>query len=188
MTFPANPDLQRVKALWDEGKTTGEIGRLMFSHMKRPGQYAGDVLKRKWGVDLKRANRCRRLVVYSKAEKAEWRRMRPYMSVMEIVRRRRAEGVRVLYASVHAHCIDIKGPTEVRCMSAQQKLEARRLYRTYGWHLLDIAARLGFSECTIRKHVGETDGCHAPARKRQPNYLIHASMADIARVCLKTAA
>lgn len=188
MGFAPNPELAKVKEMWDAGRTTGEIGQALFPHMKRPGQYAADVLKRKWGVNLQRAHRRRKPFVYPAEEKAKWKAMRPYMSVMEIVRRRRAAGVRVLYAAVHHHTLDIKGPTEVKCMNTADKLEARRLYQTYGWHLRDIAARFGFSESTVRKHVGQLDEFRAANRDRQPNYLIHASMADIARECLKRAA
>lgn len=188
MPFAPNPELQRVKALWDEGKTTGEIGRLLFPHMKRPGQYAADVLKRKWNINLKRAKRRTKGEVYSAEEKAKWKAMRPYMSVMEIVRRRRAAGVHILYAAVHAHCIDIKGPSEVHCISKAQKLEARRLYHEYGWHLRDIAARFGKSESTMRRHCAPLDEFRAQTRDRQPNYLVHASMREIVDAYLKKAA
>lgn len=130
--------------------------------------------------------------VYSDAERALWRQMRPALTVAEIVRHRAAAGVKVNYRSVWLETIDIAGPRglngKAHYVTGQERVEIRRLYGTYGWHLADIAERFGVSLTTARNHAGTLDALDLPTRKRQPRHLIHAPMADIAQACLTKAA
>lgn len=188
MAFPRKYDYNEILRLWkEEGLTTTEIGRIICHGKPRSAKFINSILRNKFGVDVQGANRRKffgKYRAYPAEEKALWRALRPTTSVQEIVEMRRAAGERIGYSAVHRTCVDIKGPNKVPTMPIRDRLEAKRLYQTYGWHMRDICLRFGFADSTIRKYVGQTDGYHAPARDRQPPSLIHATMVEIANCVL----
>lgn len=187
MPYPRKYDYDLILSLWREGKTTVEIGRIVCPDVARPHRTIGFILRTHFKIDLSEENRRKYFgtaEAYPKEEVALWKKMRPTHTVMAIFRERQKVIPRLSYSAVHRYIGEMPGPKCWKYIKGHQRLEAKRLYQTYGWHITDICLRLGFSDSTIRKYIGEMDPLSAPARKRQPNYRIHATMEQIARECL----
>lgn len=182
MPYPRKYDYDLIKALWYEGLTTVEIGRVVCPDLARPHRTIGAIL-RGCGFDLARAKRRKyfgKAEAYAPEEIALWKRMRPTHTVQAIFDERRKVIPRLNYAAVHRHVGELPGPMVWKYTTKPQQLEMRRLYQTYGWHIRDIALRYGCADTTVRKYIGGVEAYSLPPRKRQPNYMIHAPMADIA--------
>lgn len=158
MAYPKKYDSDAILADWRAGLTTRELGQKYFPHLTSPTKKAATYLRLTFGLrvgDEPGRACCGRYRTYPPEEKALWRKLRPTMTVGQILDARRAAGVNLNYAAIFHHTADIAGPRGVApWLTARERREIRTLYAESDWLIEDIAARFNRPVQTIRRHLG----------------------------------